>query len=311
MKNFIINSVLVVIFFAGNAIVLRGIPYFPDVVSYNEIIKEGYFFRFIYEPASMFIFIVLHLLEFDAVIYYLFVWLLSLICVWKVTEKFDPSVRSHVFIFIVFNPLNLISLQVPRFYMAMHIGLFIVTSFGLRKKVFSSVLAAVSHNIAGLYMAVTSISRSLLTKKNASFIITALSFSMALILFFLWILLELGFSLTLPYGITAYLSYDHTVGRYQMIYFVAFALLFMSQLFLTRRVKLGIFYLALTSVTLAIYNFTPIGYRFFNVVLCWILLDACTRVAPIISLIVPSAAIGSATFSILLLIFFGERFGFK
>ena len=239
--------VSLVILFSLN--ILTRVENFPDFLNYSYMIYDGvywelYFYR---EPFSALLMWLVKGGEDSGYYYYLIIWLINLFSIFYIVSIHYRKTWILTSFFLIFNPLHIIAFQVPRHFMGMVLFLFVLHSSGLRRLliVFSAFLF---QNVIGAYFAAF-----VFLKDLSKFKI----FLASLLIFVVYLYAASQF-------FESHLDDDTTRGRGQLLYMLS---IFFIYCFITwRRREDWKMLFGLTFLTIALYSFSPVAYRFFEVV---------------------------------------------
>jgi len=128
---------------------------FPDYFNYVRYVEEGTsFLRFTAEPISAGVMYILYRLDYSAFEFYMVSTALLHISYAFVALKTEKKSRYFVLLFLVFNPINIILIQTPRYAFSMSFGLYAFFARSNSKSIMLILLALLSHNVMGTFVVI-------------------------------------------------------------------------------------------------------------------------------------------------------------
>ena len=231
------------------------------------MIKDGvYWTRYIgSEPFSALLMWISEGDEQGGLIYYSLSWLISIFVISHIAFKYYQSAWFTVSVFLLFNPLHIIAFQVPRHFMGMVIFLLVLHSSGYRKWI-GVVSIFLFQNAIGLF-----IGTYILIKKLHGFMLFAAYISMVLLYYVIALTvyeIHLNDEVSRGRGLLAYMAitlivFSIVTWKKKHDWNIVFSLAFISVLF---------------------YIFSPVAYRFFEVVITLAVLSAFKQTYSVFSI---------------------------
>ncbi|WP_409048996.1 EpsG family protein (plasmid) [Proteus mirabilis] len=140
---------------------------FPDYYNYDRYIKDGTsFIRFSTEPLSAAVMYVLHYFRLSAYEYYFASILMLYTSYCFVSSRVENASKFFVLVFLVFNPLNLILIQTPRYGFAMSLCIVAFFSKSNYKSFLLIALSLLFHNVMAAFAVVFLITSRVSNKLN-------------------------------------------------------------------------------------------------------------------------------------------------
>lgn len=125
---------------------------FPDYIKYYRYVEEGTsFVRFSTEPISAGMMYILHKLGYSAYEYYFISTFLLHISYVFIAVKIENKSKYFVLFFLIFNPINLILIQTPRYSFSMSMCFYAFFARSNRNALVFILLAFLSHNVMGVF----------------------------------------------------------------------------------------------------------------------------------------------------------------
>jgi hypothetical protein len=226
-------------------------PNFFDYDTYDLMMETGaYFARYQREPVSMVTMYISGFLEEGALGYYLIVWVMYLLSVMFISFRYYKNLWFTVSMFLLFNPLIIMSFTVPRHFMALT---FLILAIHLSRirALLVLVLSVLVHNILGLF----ALYFVRLRMRSAFVRILLITFGVILFYYFMVVVYPESMDLTKDQG--------RGQAVYALLFFGVFYLLMFRKPLKYRFYIDGFFFI------LILYFINPIAYRFFSL---WIIM---------------------------------------
>jgi hypothetical protein len=252
--------------FLTSIFLLGRIEKFPDFENYDRIIQDGnYWIRYIgSEPLSALLMWISEGGEQGGLIYYILSWFISIFVIFHIAFKYYQSSWITVSVFLLFNPLHIIAFQVPRHFMGMVIFLFVLHTTGYRKWIYV-VSVFLFQNAIGIFVGVYAI----IKKLHGLTIISA-----NILMVFLYYVIAISYY-------EVHLNDEVSRGRGLLAYMVVTLIVFSVVTWKRKDDWSIVFSLAFLSVFF--YTFSPVAYRFFEVVITFAILSAFKHSCALIS----------------------------
>lgn len=280
-----------VLSFVVAAFVSLNSPHFPDFDGYNNYVEELTAFpRFKREPVSAFTMNFLGHSGFGGVAYYFISTLIFCFgCGYALLKVHKNNLLS--FLYLVFNPISLILMHVPRFSMSIGIVLVAFYSGSKFKSIILTFLAIFTHNVLGVFYICLSFIKFLSWR----------TFSIAVVFACILFLMILNGWIDTVYS--QYAVTEHDRGRLRAVYFLIPVVFYLFLIRLRDSYRLNL--LILCIFIFILYLLTPYAHRFFGLAIIILAVEIDVIVKLRLNILVWNLFKFISVFSSLLLVLLG------